>query len=295
MPPKRKQDYPCLKCDVHVKSNAKAIQCYLCNQWLHKDCSDVTNEVYQFLKQQNDYQGGTFWACQACRVVAIKFDKRMKELDKRIDEVEATANENKTDIKALQTDIVTIKESVANEKPDLTKVQSATTSSVFNEISERDKRKLNIVVHGLDEAGKAIKDGKDRAAFDIGKLQELIDELDLELDAQDRELVRFAKRLGQPTDGATPRPLLVGLGSSEMVEEVTSVANKSLKTKPAPWSGKSVVRDLTAMQRTEEKKLYTQADDLNKQLNADDAKKFIHKVVGPRGERRIAKLPRKQT
>ena len=50
------------------------------------------------------------------------------------------------------------------------------------------------------------------------------------------------------------------------------------------------------MQRTEEKSLITQAEELNGKLSAEDAKKFKHKVVGPRGERRIAKVPlNKQT
>ena len=67
-----------------------------------------------------------------------------------------------------------------------------------------------------------------------------------------------------------------------------------LKNKPDPWAKMSASRDLTSMQREEEKKLVGQAATLNSELSADDAKNYQHKVVGPRGEKRIAKVPLKK-
>lgn len=292
MPPKRKKDYPCLKCDNHVKKNDEGIECYLCNQWSHRACSDVTDEVFKFLEQQVEYQGGTFWACKACRVVAIKFDKRMKEIDKRIDDIEDTANTNEQNIQSLQDDLAALRIDTTKNNPDLGQVQSATQSSVFNEIAERDKRKLNVIVHGIAEADPAVTDGKLRMTHDLQKLQELLNEIQVQLDTSDRSVVKFAKRLGQAKADST-RPILVALSSTEAVEKVISGA-KLLRNKKDPWSKMSAARDLTTMQREEEKKLSVQAANLNSQLSADDAKNFQHKVVGPRGEKRIAKVSLKR-
>lgn len=288
MPPKRKKDFPCLKCDEHVAKNVEAIECYLCKQWLHKSCSDVSDAVFKFLEQQVEYQGGTFWACQACRVVAIKFDKRMKEVDQRINQVEETANTNKADIKTLQDDLAALRAENTKAAPALDTVQAATKSSVFTEISDRDKRKLNVVVHGLGEADVALKDGKARSLHDMAKLQELLEEIQVQIDTSDRDIVKFSKRLGQAADG-TNRPLLVGFSSADEVDDVIAAA-KTLRTKAAPWKDKSIVRDLTAMQREEEKKMIAEAEKLTTDQNEDDGKKFKFKVVGPRGNKRIAKV-----
>ena len=252
----------------------------------------MTDEVFKFLEQQVEYQGGTFWACKACRVVAIKFDKRMKEIDKRIDDIEDTANTNEQNIQSLQDDLAALRIDTTKNNPDLGQVQSATQSSVFNEIAERDKRKLNVIVHGIAEADPAVTDGKLRMTHDLQKLQELLNEIQVQLDTSDRSVVKFAKRLGQAKADST-RPILVALSSTEAVEKVISGA-KLLRNKNDPWSKMSAARDLTTMQREEEKKLSVQAANLNSQLSADDAKNFQHKVVGPRGEKRIAKVSLKR-
>ena len=98
---KRKKDFPCGSCDVHVKKNDYAVQCFLCVQWFHlkkadgSKCCDVDEALFKYLDSQVDYSGGHFWTCKACRVTSLKFDRRFKDFDKRFEAVEAksTANE----------------------------------------------------------------------------------------------------------------------------------------------------------------------------------------------------------
>ena len=95
---KRKEEFPCGACKVHVKINDHAVQCYLCSFWFHqkKDaCSDVDDALFKYLDQEANYNGGTYWACITCRVAIKKLDHRFKEHDQRLGTVEKTANENR--------------------------------------------------------------------------------------------------------------------------------------------------------------------------------------------------------
>ena len=42
----RKKDFPCLKCDMHVKKNEHAVQCSLCELWVHKTCADISDVLF---------------------------------------------------------------------------------------------------------------------------------------------------------------------------------------------------------------------------------------------------------
>ena len=66
---------------------------------------------------------------------------------------------------------------------------------------------------------------------------------------------------------------------------------RKLNDKDEPWKDVKIVQDLTAMQRGEEQKMRQEAQRLTDELNDDDKKNWLFKLVGRRGERRIVKVP----
>ena len=98
----RKKNYPCLRCKVHVKQNEKAVQCSLCDLWVHKDCEGMSDETFNVLDLQNEEMGQCSWHCGSCHSYARKFDKRMKNLEKRVQDIEK-------DLPDMQSNIETIR------------------------------------------------------------------------------------------------------------------------------------------------------------------------------------------
>lgn len=285
----RKKDYPCLKCNKHVKKNDKAIQCSLCDQWIHKDCESMDDATFDVLVRQVENNGGTYWNCKSCRTFAAKFDKRMKDIDRRLVEVEDKANVNAVDIAVIKTDIKQVQEDVKKQKCDEVAIQENAATSVFSELNNRNQRRLNIIVHGLVEPDASVKDLNTRITKDKEKIQQLMSQI--EVDLQVNDVVKFAKRLGAKSEQADrARPLLLGLKSIDHKERMLDNASK-LNDMPEPWKSVSIVQDLTTMQRSEEKKMREEAQRLTDEQSDDDKKNWLFKVVGRRGERRILKVP----
>ena len=85
---KRKKDFPCIHCDKHVKKTDYAVQCALCELWVHKDCGKFSDETYKVLDMQNEATGMCFWSCKSCTSFGMKFEKRMRDFDKRMNKLE---------------------------------------------------------------------------------------------------------------------------------------------------------------------------------------------------------------
>ena len=289
----RKKDFPCIKCSNHVKKNDKAVQCSLCELWIHKACEDMDDDTFDVLVRQVSQNGETFWACRSCRRYAAKFDKSVKELDRKVQGILSRLDKHDEEFATMKSAITKLEDgnasTAANIDPAV--IQSNASSVVFCEMGERDKRKVNVIVHGLPEPARDIIDGKLRMDKDIETLQDLVSQIDVEMTMTDA--VQFARRLGECSDDAShPRPLLVGFRDVGCKNQVLDNSRK-LAVKEDHWKDVNIVQDLTKLQRNEEKKMREQALELNSKLSSEDSKNWIHKVVGKRGERRVMKLHKK--
>ena len=219
----------------------------------------------------------------------IKFDKRFKEMDLRLDKAETKSDNNEKEIGALRKELEAVKKELKETKPAACVFQQEIKSAVFSELSDRKLRRHNVVIHGLTEAPPTVK-GLDRVPHDMERIKELLAQIEVQMEVSD--LVKYSRRLG-PVQGRRnpdkPRPLLIGVASDKIVEQLTD-SSRTLKGKPEPWKFVSIVRDLTRHHREEEKKMFKEVEELAKALSEDDAKKFSFKVVGGRGARRIVKV-----
>ena len=53
--------FPCKICENNVTNSDKAIQCDLCDSWVHIKCNDLNYIDYKLLQNSND-----LWFCISC-------------------------------------------------------------------------------------------------------------------------------------------------------------------------------------------------------------------------------------
>ena len=288
----RKKDYPCLKCDKHVKKNDPAVLCNMCELWIHKECAKLEDALFDHLVKQQKHEGSIYWACVSCSSFSVKFHASLGKIEKRLTTVETTVEKHTTDIASLQDEVKAIDNKYDKSKEDVVKmrseVQSNAESAIFSEMRDRENRKNNIVVHGLTEPDTKIKDKDTRIAADMKKIQELFSVLEVNIDAE--ETAKYARRLGErPVGTAGPRPLLIGFKVLDSKQTILDNSRK-LAEKSDVWKNVSVISDLTKRQREDEQKLRHEAERLNAERSVDDTKNWEWKVVGRRGERRLVKV-----
>jgi uncharacterized coiled-coil protein SlyX len=254
----RKKNFPCLRCNIHVKKTERAVQCALCDLWVHKDCEGMSDETFSVLDTQNEEEGRCFWTCKSCHSYALKFDKRMRNVETRVAKIEnETIPEISEKMSGMRTELDDLKGVTKNlqesSKKDDSSIHATITSAVLEEMKERETRRCNLIVHNIAEPGADVVQSKDRVEKDIEKLQELLGQIEVEVNVN--ETFRFAKRLGARDEGDdTPRPLLIGFKERRYCDSILDKSHK-LSDKEEPWSSVNIIRDLTKAQRKEEKEM----------------------------------------
>ena len=135
------KDFPCLCCKKNV-GKVKAVSCATCKQWVHKECEEMSDELYSVLLGK--YGGVSVkWDCQSCQASTARLVAHIKQVEIRLNKVEERmeAADDRSKLTKAKLDKV---EMVAKE--DITKI-------VLDEIRERDDKRLNIILHSRVECG----------------------------------------------------------------------------------------------------------------------------------------------
>ena len=288
-------DYPCLRCNKHVKKTEKSVQCYLCEQWVHAGtggCEATLDEnCYKMLVSQKE-QGGTLtWSCSSCAKSAARLDKLVQELGWKVTQIEEKVAASDVRVAGMEEDVAVLKTKVGSLNDNTGQVQENAAAAVFAEMNERERRRRNVVVHGLAEPAATVKDGKAREEADLVKFQELVDLI--EVNIQVKDVRQFTKRLGEKKAGQEPRPLLLGFKDQAMKENILANTRK-LAEAVDPWNKVNVVQDLTKMQRDEAEKLRKEAEKKNSDMDEEEAKNWVFRVVGQRGQQRLVRARREE-
>ena len=97
----------CGKCGKHVTENENAIQCEICDIWVHCRCQGISEEAYAILKDMNNLH----WYCDGCDVTIGNIMKQLAKLEAKqeaciqdIKSISACTKAQKNDIEALKTD-----------------------------------------------------------------------------------------------------------------------------------------------------------------------------------------------
>nr|CAH7762408.1 unnamed protein product [Callosobruchus chinensis] len=148
------------------------VKCCICKKLFKNSCVDISSSEVRLLSAN----GGCDWSCPSCRT----FGNDLKDL--------------KAIILKLQDDIKTLKDT----RNDVSINEDDILETIISEVSERAKRKKNLMIFGVDEQGP---DGDKNAVNEILKSVE-----------RDVKPVR----LGRQVEGRR-RPIKISFGSDSQV------------------------------------------------------------------------------
>ena len=264
----------CQKCDKNVCPMDNALQCDRCHSWNHVGCVGVTKKAYETLCELKT----TMWFCKGCFKVAKQ-------------EMEG-ANALKNSIKSVKDDLVAIKaelmkkntttgtEVVAAEindiKSEAKQDLEGKLESVMKEREDVERRKLNIIIHGLPEKRT---DGSEQS--DVEALRETCSKLLNIPEVQATQLTRLgskeAPRSYREKNGSSVRPwvrpLLVKLKDEDTKYKMLR-ATKELRNKE---SHIYITMDLTPKQREAERELRNKCKMINVQNKDGDTEAYIRR------------------
>jgi hypothetical protein len=164
------KDNKCLGCGQKFKQKDASVQCNICGLWSHKSCSGLTNDFFNSMAAQIKATGQAFWACRACSSYAAGMNHRLKEVGDQ-----AKAALNKAEENEKETNKPKDKVEKNSEKVDRKKTQ--TELDKYEEMSLREEKRKNVVIHGLPEPGG--EDGWTIMGEDRKKLNNMFTVLDI--------------------------------------------------------------------------------------------------------------------
>jgi hypothetical protein len=208
-------------------------------------------------------------------------------MEERIGVVEKSVEENKTEVKALEKKVVSISEELKKREEKVESTVKNETRSVYEEMREREARRLNVVFHRVDEMEGDRMTGAERQDWDKKSCGNIFHALKLKIT---EDSIKFCRRVGEKGEDA--RPLIVGFYTET---ERSELLRNSRYLEDTDFSHVTVGPDLTKKQRQEEAEMHEEAERKNKELSEDDkAKNLQWAVVGGRGERRLIKTVQRE-
>jgi len=242
-------------------------------------------ELYNILANPEKYGTcGMSWSCSSCQASAAKVLEVVNAYEKRITEVETrvAAGEGKMD--EFGREMGKMKESLKERDDKIDQKLDRKEKAIFDELRQRDSRKMNVIMHGVSEIDKEDAAGSERRDWDRAECLAILETLRMGMEGCD---IKFTRRLGEAS-GRGPRPLCVGFFSDGERDKVLRRARELDKTK---YKDVSICADLTWKQREEEADLAKEADRRNERdlTDEDKAKNLKWAVVGAKGQKRLVK------
>ena len=225
-------DVECGECAEIVIDETKSMQCESCQHWFHLNpCCNMDEARYDALIDHR-LMDIVRWFCKKC--------------DKAVMQANTTGG-----LEDIRTRLAALEETKNLEK--LIEIQ---VKKYMEEKTETDKRKLNIVVHGIPESPEEIEeeDGEtrpstpaERKQHDLKKLAEL-KQADNKLEIKEAD-VESTFRLGAKRDDGKPRTLCVKLRRQDVKKRLLENA-KNLRKAPDGWKKSVFINpDLTREER----------------------------------------------
>ena len=190
--------------------------------WSYKECEELPDEVFNFLAKK---VGGIKWHCPSCEASTARLEASIKQVETRLNVVEDRmgATEERTKLAEAKADNAVLiaeqaKGAAAGIKDDITKI-------VFEELSEREDKKYNIIMHNVGESDS--KDSATTRKWDEDSFNNITKAMGVNLTFQDS--ATFCRRLGAGTSDKTS-PLLVGLKKEEYKAAILNCASKLAAT-----------------------------------------------------------------
>jgi hypothetical protein len=279
-----KKTYSCLVCKANLKRTETCVQCQVCEEYTHPDCSNISKDLLKYLVDENNEGNSISWSCSHCTKVAKVLNNKVKVLSKEIQDIKKDVADVKKDYADLKKDVADVnKKSEENEKK-CSENKTNMRKDIFAELRDREDKKCNIIVHGIDEAPETARTAQAKKDHDLKLVREVAASIDV--DISDETSIKFIKRIGpKPTEVENEkcRPILLGLNCEELKKKIVKNRKKLHETYESVY----IVPDMTKQQREEEDGLWEEANKRNNELDDETALNSHWKVIGSRGEKRL--------
>ena len=261
----------CLHCDQDCTLESDALQCDLCQNWVHSKCEGISSELY---KQLNDVCSGIINVSYYCElnccnnrikqlvadwklsqsaspVDVEEVNKSVQSLSSRYDSLTQSVKELSTKIESLltrnenlQMEVNSISEPTATpNQPDtvpfVSMSSTGTTLTILDELADRERRRKNLIVYNLAESSESQSDQP--------KLQELCSSV-FKKDITLTKTVRLGRK-----NGSKPRPLLACFDDVSIRNRILSVSGKLRKFDQ--YKNTYIAPDRTKLERQKHVKL----------------------------------------
>ena len=162
--PAKKKDDPCIYCGKNCVKGC--VQCAVCSLWSHMSCTGPSKEAIRGLEVQAKEVGQAYLACRSCMNFSNKWHCQMREVHKRQDETDVRVAENTDKIEEVRLATEELRRELREQARKTEGLQEKMEAVMDAELRERESRRLNLVIHGLQEPAENIKDPRERMEAD---------------------------------------------------------------------------------------------------------------------------------
>ena len=299
---------PCGRCMKECVSGSSIPCGGACNFHYHQACVEgMTPEYVDNCEKIDRIYGGSSFLCMICRNVigfmnntfkaqqdemkAIRADMKAGDAEKRIlqEKVKALEAEIRhlvTQIAGVQSNTDQVKTKVVTMELEMEsgmeKALKEVQVEMVKENEEKDRKALNLVIHGAAESEKVDKD--EVKADEEETVMKMAEAMEVEIEGDIQVMYRAGAK---KTDGK-PRPLVVKVAHNATREKLLTNGNRLARK--AEWRKVFVSLDLTYQQREEARKLdaqlFEEAEKRTEEAKNEGRGGGKYKVVGQRGKRK---------
>jgi hypothetical protein len=275
-------DFPCLCCGENCTKSQAAVKCIMCTLWAHKDCVKMPDATFKLLEEQVKEGGSAYWVCRPCQQFGQRIKHQFAEVNRRQDESERRIDETNKRMDGTEKRMEALEKEMKRMAEKTDKEIGERDDRLCDEMQEREVRRMNLIIHGIEEQPERIKNSRERLELDKERCEQLL----ITIKARTRkDDLRFCRRIGEKGDG--PRPMVIGL---ETEDEKRHILARARNLHGSRYHDISIVPDLTKKQRSNEARMKREAEERNKNLtNEDKSRNMKWLVVGRRGEKRLIK------
>jgi hypothetical protein len=231
----------------------------------------MTDTAYKALEAQKNESGTAFWVCRPCQSFGQRVQHQFAESNRRHDATEKRVDANARKIEDAERNIEELRDELKKVTEGLNKESEQREDKLCDEMQEREVRRMNLILHGVDEQPDGIRGNVERMVKDKERCEKIFKAVKARTRKED---LRFCRRIGER--GAEPHPIVIGL---ENEEEKRHILGRAKELRNTNFRDVSIVPDLTRKQRNREARMKEEADEKNKTLTAEERSRNVKWMV----------------
>jgi hypothetical protein len=239
-------------------------------------------KVFQNTRGTDQDSGIANWVCRPCQSFGQRVQHQFAENNKRHDITEKRVDNITRRMDDAERNMEKMKEDMKKMADKMSKDNGDRDDKICDEMQEREVRRMNLIIHGIDEQPEEVRGNRERIEKDKARCEMIFKAMRARTKRED---IRFCRRIEER--GNEPQPVVIGL---ENEEEKRHILSRARDLRGTQYCDVSIVPDLTRQQHNREAKMKEEVNEKNKTLTTEERERNIKwMVVGRRGEKRIIK------